>query len=91
MPRASANGIEIEYDTFGDPSEAPLVLINGLGAQMVGWDEDFCRLLADRGFRVIRFDNRDVGRSTSPPRTSSAPRWAASSPSSWPSTTPSGC
>jgi len=66
MPRASANGIEIEYDTFGDPSQAPLVLINGLGAQMVGWDEDFCRLLADRGFRVIRFDNRDCGLSTWP-------------------------
>ena len=66
MPRASANGIEIEYDTFGDPSGAPLVLINGLGAQMVGWDEDFCRLLADRGFRVIRFDNRDCGLSTWP-------------------------
>lgn len=66
MPRASANGIEIEYDTFGDPSGAPLVLINGLGAQMVGWDDDFCRLLASRGFRVIRFDNRDCGLSTWP-------------------------
>src|SRR5213594_4859439 len=66
MPRASGNGMEIEYDTFGDPSGAPLVLINGLGAQMVGWDEDFCRLLASRGFRVIRFDNRDCGLSTWP-------------------------
>jgi len=66
MSRASANGIEIEYDTFGDLSGAPLVLINGLGAQMVGWDEDFCRLLASRGFRVIRFDNRDCGLSTWP-------------------------
>lgn len=64
MPRARANGIDIEYDVFGDGSGAPLLLINGLGAQMIGWDEDFCRLLAARGFRVIRFDNRDVGLST---------------------------
>ena len=64
MPRANANGIEIEYETFGDPSGAPLLLIAGLGAQMISWDEDFCGLLASRGFRVIRFDNRDVGRST---------------------------
>ena len=64
MPRANANGIEIEYETFGDPSAAPLLLIAGLGAQMISWDENFCGLLASRGFRVIRFDNRDVGRST---------------------------
>ena len=64
MPRANANGIEIEYETFGDPSGAPLLLIAGLGAQMISWDEDFCGLLASRGFRVIRFDNRDAGRST---------------------------
>jgi len=64
MRRANANGIEIEYETFGDPSGAPLLLIAGLGAQMISWDEDFCGLLASRGFRVIRFDNRDVGRST---------------------------
>jgi pimeloyl-ACP methyl ester carboxylesterase len=64
MPRATANGIEIEYETFGDPKAAPLLLIAGLGAQMLSWDEDFCRLLAGRGFHVIRFDNRDVGLST---------------------------
>ena len=64
MPRANANGIEIEYEAFGDPSGAPLLLIAGLGAQMISWDEDFCGLLASRGFRVIRFDNRDAGRST---------------------------
>lgn len=64
MPRASMNGIEIEYDTFGDPGDAPLLLIAGLGMQLIGWDDDFCRLLVDRGFYVIRFDNRDIGLST---------------------------
>src|SRR5829696_2455020 len=64
MPRAQANGIELEYDTFGDPGAPPLLLVMGLGAQMVSWDEELCGLLADRGFFVIRFDNRDVGLST---------------------------
>jgi pimeloyl-ACP methyl ester carboxylesterase len=64
MPRATANGIELEYQEFGEPQAPPLLLIAGLGAQMLSWDEDFCRLLAARGFRVIRFDNRDVGLST---------------------------
>ncbi|HSS62134.1 MAG TPA: alpha/beta hydrolase [Candidatus Limnocylindrales bacterium] len=64
MPRANANGIAIEYDTFGDPSAAPLLLIGGLGTQLISWDEEFCELLAARGFRVIRYDNRDAGLST---------------------------
>jgi len=64
MPRATANGIEIEFETFGEPDAAPLLLIAGLGAQLLSWDEDFCRLVASRGFHVIRFDNRDAGRST---------------------------
>src|SRR5438046_7860353 len=64
MPRATANGIELEYETFGEPKAAPLMLIAGLGAQMLSWDDDFCRLLAGRGFHVIRFDNRDAGLST---------------------------
>jgi pimeloyl-ACP methyl ester carboxylesterase len=64
MPRAKVNGIELEYETFGAPDASPLLLIAGLGAQMLSFDEDFCRLLAGRGFHVIRFDNRDVGRST---------------------------
>lgn len=64
MPRAKANGIEIEYESFGDPSAAPLLLVMGLGAQMISWDEAFCALLADGGFRVTRFDNRDTGLST---------------------------
>ena len=64
MPRLKANGIEIEYDTFGDPKAEPLLLIMGLGAQMISWDEAFCEQLADRGFYVIRYDNRDSGLST---------------------------
>jgi pimeloyl-ACP methyl ester carboxylesterase len=64
MPRAKANGIEIEYESFGARDATPLLLIMGLGGQMVLWDEGFCTMLADRGFRVIRFDNRDVGKST---------------------------
>jgi pimeloyl-ACP methyl ester carboxylesterase len=58
------NGIETVYDTFGEPSSPPLLLINGLGGQMITWDEEFCAQLAMRGFWVIRFDNRDVGLAT---------------------------
>jgi pimeloyl-ACP methyl ester carboxylesterase len=61
---ASANGLRLCYQTFGDPAQPPMVLIMGMGAQMVGWDEEFCEMLAARGFWVIRFDNRDAGRST---------------------------
>jgi pimeloyl-ACP methyl ester carboxylesterase len=61
---APANGIEIAYEEFGDPNGKPLVLIMGLATQMIHWDEDFCGLLADRGYRVVRFDNRDIGHST---------------------------
>src|SRR5579872_7407914 len=64
MPSANANGIEVEYETFGAASAAPLLLIGGLGTQMISWDEEFCELLASRGFHVIRFDNRDAGLST---------------------------
>lgn len=64
VPRATASGIELEYETFGDPAGAPLLLIAGLGSQMINWDEGFCEMLAARGFRVIRFDNRDIGLST---------------------------
>ena len=64
MPRAQTNGIELEYETFGDPTKPAMLLIMGLGVQMLGWDERFCNLLAERGFFVIRFDNRDVGLST---------------------------
>jgi pimeloyl-ACP methyl ester carboxylesterase len=64
MPRAAANGIEIEYETFGQSSDPPLLLVNGFTSQMIGWDEGFCQALADRGFYVIRFDNRDAGLTT---------------------------
>jgi pimeloyl-ACP methyl ester carboxylesterase len=61
---ARANGIEICYEIFGDAEAEPMLLIMGLGAQMIHWDDDFCRQLAARGFRVIRFDNRDIGKSS---------------------------
>ncbi|HEX2577596.1 MAG TPA: alpha/beta hydrolase [Aquihabitans sp.] len=64
MPTAAANGIELEYETFGDPADPTILLIMGLGAQLTGWDEGFCALLVDRGHHVVRFDNRDIGRST---------------------------
>lgn len=64
VPRAKANGIELEYDTFGDRAAKPLLLVAGLSQQLIGWDDDFCSQLADRGFHVIRFDNRDCGLST---------------------------
>ena len=56
-------GHEVCYETFGDPSDPALLLMMGLATQMLGWHEDFCAALADRGFFVIRYDNRDVGRS----------------------------
>jgi pimeloyl-ACP methyl ester carboxylesterase len=61
---AKANGVELCYDTFGDRKAPPLLLIMGLGAQMILWDEAFCAGLAACGFFVIRFDNRDIGRSS---------------------------
>ena len=64
MPSVSANGITLEYESFGDPGAPPLLLIMGLGGQMIHWHERFCALLAAQGLRVIRFDNRDAGRST---------------------------
>jgi pimeloyl-ACP methyl ester carboxylesterase len=57
-------GITLCYETFGDRSNPPAVLIMGLATQMIAWHEDFCARLADRGFYVVRFDNRDTGRST---------------------------
>jgi pimeloyl-ACP methyl ester carboxylesterase len=64
MARAQANGIEIEYDTFGDPGDPALLLVMGFTAQMTLWDERFCEALAGTGRYVIRFDNRDCGLST---------------------------
>jgi len=57
-------GIELAYETFGDPADPTLVLVMGLGMQMLAWDERFCEQLVLRGFHVVRFDNRDIGLST---------------------------
>ena len=61
MASITANSISIEYETFGNPADRPLLLIMGLGAQLTRWPEAFCQLLAARGQYVVRFDNRDVG------------------------------
>lgn len=63
-----ANGIQLCYETFGDPANPPMVLIMGLAAQMIIWDDEFCTQLAARGFWVVRFDNRDIGMSTRFPK-----------------------
>jgi pimeloyl-ACP methyl ester carboxylesterase len=62
--RVRVGEIEIAYETFGSPGDPALLLIMGLGMQMLAWREDLCGLLADQGFCVLRFDNRDVGLST---------------------------
>lgn len=62
--QASANGIAIEYETFGSRDGAPVLLIMGLGCQLTFWDNRFCEMLVTRDCYVIRFDNRDVGLST---------------------------
>ena len=64
MPIAPANGVDIYYDTTGDPGDPALLLVMGFTAQMTHWDEAFCAMLAERGRFVIRFDNRDCGLST---------------------------
>jgi pimeloyl-ACP methyl ester carboxylesterase len=64
MPQAQANGITIEYESFGRASDPAVLLIMGFSAQMTMWPDAFCKGLAERGFRVIRFDNRDIGKST---------------------------
>jgi pimeloyl-ACP methyl ester carboxylesterase len=61
---APTNGIELAYQEMGEPDGRPLVLVMGLATQMLAWDEGLCGMLAERGFRVVRFDNRDIGRST---------------------------
>lgn len=64
MPNVTANGIQIEYDSFGDSSSPALLLIMGGGSQMIYWEVEFCELLAKKGCFAIRFDNRDIGLST---------------------------
>jgi pimeloyl-ACP methyl ester carboxylesterase len=64
MPFASSNELQIYYETFGSPDDTPLLLVMGLSAQCIAWDENFCKMLAANGHFVIRFDNRDCGLST---------------------------
>src|SRR4051794_9799013 len=69
MPRTTVattnpESIEIEYETFGSPDDEPLLLVMGFTAQLLAWDEELCRMFADRGRYVIRYDNRDCGLST---------------------------
>jgi len=64
VPRASVDSIELEYETFGRPTQPTVLLISGLGSQLLGWSSGLCEEIATRGFQVIRFDNRDVGLST---------------------------
>lgn len=58
------NGIDLAYERQGDPADPPIILVAGLGAQLLSWRVGFCRQLVDRGYQVVRFDNRDVGLST---------------------------
>jgi len=64
MSAANANGIQIEYETFGDTASPALLLVMGLGGQLIFWQDKFCQKIADMGYNVIRYDNRDVGFST---------------------------
>ena len=62
--KAPSGDVKIHYEDMGDPDHPAVLLIMGLGAQLLFWQEDFCRKLVDQGLRVIRYDNRDVGLST---------------------------
>ena len=64
MARATVGQIELEYDTVGSSADPTILLVMGLGAQLIHWHENFCGMLADGGFHVVRFDNRDAGLST---------------------------
>jgi pimeloyl-ACP methyl ester carboxylesterase len=64
MPQVRANGIDIEYESFGRDGDPLVLLIMGFGAQLIFWPEALCQGLAEKGFRVVRFDNRDIGKST---------------------------
>ncbi len=62
--KAPANSIELTYETFGDPGDPTVLLVMGLGASMMAWDQGMCALLVGHGFHVVCFDNRDIGQST---------------------------
>src|SRR5258708_34350405 len=85
MNVVSSNGIKICYESLGRPDDPAVILITGLGGQLVTWDDEFCELLVARRLRVIRFDNRDAGLSTkssgAPPKlTHSAGVWRIAGP-----------
>ena len=65
MAIATNGDCELYYDTFGDPTDPTLLLVNGLGSQCINYRDEWCQMFAGRGFHVVRFDNRDVGLSTS--------------------------
>ena len=64
MPNIDANGLSLHYESLGNENDPPILLIMGLAVQMILWPDAFCQMLVNSGFRVIRFDNRDVGLST---------------------------
>ena len=64
VPAGTADGIRIAYETFGDPADPPVLLVMGLGGQLLAWREGFCEALVGRGLFVVRYDNRDIGLST---------------------------
>ncbi len=64
IQRAQVGDLEIAYETFGDAGDPPVLLVMGLATQMIGWPDEFCASLAERGHYVVRFDNRDIGLST---------------------------
>lgn len=61
---ADAGGLRLAYETFGEPSAPPILMVMGLGTQMIAWPDEVCETLAERGYYVVRFDNRDTGLST---------------------------
>ncbi len=64
LMQAQIGDITLEYDTFGSPDDPTILLVMGLATQMIAWQPAFCQMLADHGFQVVRFDNRDIGLST---------------------------
>jgi proline iminopeptidase len=64
VPSIRANGLDFEYESLGDSRHPVILLVMGLGVQMILWPDELCRMLVEKGFRVVRFDNRDIGLST---------------------------